>query len=103
MTNSEIDPITGLPKELNVYEVLERETATRIKIYTKKSKFNKLVTVVEGLSGEELKKVAKELKNRLSCGGTDKNGVIELQGDHKEAAKKILLSLGYQESNIDVL
>jgi translation initiation factor 1 len=98
----EMCPKCGLPKEICVCEVLDRETNRRIKIYKEKKKFRKYMTVVSGLSGEEMEKTAKELKRVLACGGTYKNGMIELQGDHKEAAKKALLELGYPEDSIDM-
>lgn len=101
---TKIDPISGLPEELNINEALNRETTlNRIKVYTKQTKFNKLVTVVEGIERDQLDAVTKALKEALSCGGTDKNGVIELQGDHKAKVKKVLVQLGYLEENIDVL
>ncbi len=45
--------------------------------------------------------LGKELKKRLACGGTVKNGVIELQGDHREKAKEILIKMGYKEELLD--
>jgi translation initiation factor 1 len=42
------------------------------------------VTVVHGLLASELASVAKELKRRCGTGGTAKNGVVELQGDHRD-------------------
>jgi translation initiation factor 1 len=60
------------------------------------------MTVVTGLTGEELEKTAKELKKILACGGTFKHGMIELQGEHKTEVKKALLTLGYPEESIDV-
>ena len=98
----EICPKCGLPKEICVCDVLDRETNRRIKVYVEKKKFRKYMTIVEGLSGEEVDKTAKELKHILACGGTMKNGIIELQGDHKDAVKKALLSLGYPEESIEV-
>ncbi|MEM0074281.1 MAG: stress response translation initiation inhibitor YciH [Candidatus Micrarchaeaceae archaeon] len=101
---TEIDPISGLPKELNISEVLNRETTTnRIKIYTEKAKFKKLMTVISGIAGDELGKVTKELKSALSCGGTSKDGMIRLQGDHKEEVRKALEKMGYPKENIDVV
>ncbi|MGC8676052.1 MAG: stress response translation initiation inhibitor YciH [Candidatus Micrarchaeia archaeon] len=101
---SEICPRCGLPKELCVCDILDREATTKkIKVYTEKAKFNKLMTVVEGLTGDELEKTTKELKTALSCGGTSKNGVIQLQGDHKEEVKKALEQMGYPEASIDIV
>lgn len=98
----DICPKCGLPKELCVCDVLNRETNRRIKVYTEKKKFRKYMTVVSGLQGEEMEKTAKELKHVLACGGTSKKGIIELQGDHKEAVKKALLEMGYPEDSLDV-
>ncbi len=44
------------------------------------------VTVISGLplAGEALKALAKELKTRCGSGGTVKDGVIEIQGDHRD-------------------
>ncbi len=95
-------PKCGLPKELCVCDILDRETLKKIRVYTERKKFKKYVTVVEGLTGDEIEKTAKELKRRLAVGGTFKNGIIELQGNNKVAAKKALLELGYSEDSIDV-
>ena len=76
----EICPKCGLPMDLCVCDVLEKETNKKIKVYSEKRKFRKYVVIVEGLSGDELEKAAKELKRMLACGGTYKNGSIELQG-----------------------
>jgi translation initiation factor 1 len=46
---------------------------------------NSALTVVHGLTAAELATVGKELKRRCSTGGTAKNGVVELQGDHRDA------------------
>lgn len=43
------------------------------------------VTVVHGLRPNEIDAVGKELRRRCGTGGTTKNGVVELQGDHREA------------------
>ncbi len=98
----EICPKCGLPKEICVCDILDRETNRKIKVYLERKKFKKFMTVVSGLSGDELEKTAKELKTELACGGTYKNGIIELQGEHKDAVKKALLEMGYPEESIDI-
>ena len=98
----DICPKCGLPLEIHVCDILDRETETKIKVYTKKAKFDKYVTVVEGINPDEIEKTAKSLKRVLACGGTYKGNAIELQGDHKQSAKKALVSIGYKESNIDL-
>jgi translation initiation factor 1 len=43
------------------------------------------VTLVHGLTPAEIDAAGKELRRRYGTGGTTKNGVIELQGDHRDA------------------
>jgi translation initiation factor 1 len=43
------------------------------------------VTIVHGLSPGEIETVGKDLRRSCGTGGTTKNGVVELQGDHREA------------------
>jgi translation initiation factor 1 len=45
---------------------------------------NSAVTVVHGLAESELDALGKELKRLCGTGGTAKNGIVELQGDHRE-------------------
>lgn len=62
-----------------------------------KGRKGKGVTLISGipLSGAELKKLAKQLKQKCSTGGTLKNGVIEIQGDQRELLAKELGKQGY--------
>ena len=52
-----------------------------------KGRGGKTVTSVSGvpLAGDALLHLASELKRRCGTGGTVKDGVIEIQGDHREA------------------
>ena len=42
-------------------------------------------TLVYGLAAAELAAVGTELRRRCGTGGTAKNGLVELQGDHRDA------------------
>lgn len=42
------------------------------------------VTVVHGLAASEVDTTGKELRRLCGTGGTTKNGVVELQGDHRD-------------------
>jgi translation initiation factor 1 len=55
------------------------------------------VSIIRGLplTDKELKKLAKELKKKCSSGGTVKDGVIEIQGNHREQLAEILSQSGY--------
>ncbi len=98
----EICPKCGLLKDICACDVLEKEESQRIKVYSTKKRFGKLVTIVEGLEKDVLDKTAKELKHKLACGGTAKDGSIVLQGDHKDKIKSLLVSMGYSEHSITV-
>ena len=55
------------------------------------------VSLVTGLDlGEgELKKLTAQLKKKCGSGGSVKNGVIEIQGDHREFLVEALMKLGF--------
>jgi len=96
----EICPKCGLPLDLCACRAIEKE-AQKIRVSVEKRKFNKPTTIIEGIS-ERGKEIASELKSKLACGGTFKNGHIELQGDHRNRLKEILLNLGYSEDQIEI-
>ncbi len=90
----------GLPFELCVCVAIERE-AEKIRVTTEMRRFNKPITIVAGIT-ENAKQVSKQLKSKLACGGTFKEGHIELQGNHKDRIKPILVKLGYSEGQIEI-
>lgn len=55
------------------------------------------VSLVTGLplDDKDLKKLAKQLKQKCGTGGTVKSGTIEIQGDHRDVLKQELSKLGY--------
>lgn len=91
----------GLPKDLCVCEAISKEVQ-RIRIYTVKKRFGKLMTVVEGIDERDvdLKKLARTLKSKLACGGTSKGGAIELQGNHRQRVKELLVEQGFSRDSI---
>jgi translation initiation factor 1 len=56
----------------------------------------RVVTLVLGLAGSEadLAALAKALKSECGTGGTVKDGIVELQGDHRTAAQAALATRG---------
>lgn len=56
----------------------------------------RVVTLVLGLPGTDadVAAVAKALKSACGTGGTVKDGVVELQGDHRAAAQAALAARG---------
>ena len=98
---SEICPKCGLNKEICVCETIAKEEQ-RIRISTMKRRFGKLTTMVKGIDQKDinLKDLAKKLKSKLACGGTVKEGTIELQGNHADSVRKELIKLGFAEDTI---
>ena len=99
----EICTVCGLPKELCVCETIAKESQ-RITVSIVKKKFNKMYTVIEGINQKEIdmRELAKKLKSKLACGGTAKEGKIELQGIHKQKVKDILVQAGFPQDTIDI-
>ena len=75
------------PQQQTIY--LHRESAGR---------GGKAVTLVRNLvlSAEAMKSLAKRLKQECGTGGTVKDGVIEIQGEHREKIAGLLTKLGYK-------
>ena len=75
------------PQQQTIY--LHRESSGR---------GGKAVTLVKKLmlSEEDMKILAKKLKNECGTGGTIKDGIIEIQGEHREKIAVVLQRLGYK-------
>ncbi|HUR59271.1 MAG TPA: translation initiation factor [Opitutaceae bacterium] len=59
----------------------------------------KTVTVVDGFVGiglPEKEQLAKKMRAACGCGGTVKDGAIEIQGDQRETIAKILSDAGFR-------
>ena len=72
----EICPKCGLPMQACVCEQIVK-SAQKIRVTTDKKRYGKVVTLINGFgSGIDIKKIAKELKNGLACGGTFREGEL---------------------------
>jgi predicted translation initiation factor SUI1 len=67
---------------------IQRQTSGR------KGKGVSLITGIDE-SDEALAKLAAELKKKCGCGGSVKDGVIEIQGDKRDLIKLLLEAKGY--------
>lgn len=77
------------------------KSSQKIRVTTDRKRYGKIVTIVSGFdSGVDVKKIAKALKNELACGGTSKDNIIELQGDHTRKIKDLLVEQGFEEESI---
>ena len=63
-----------------------------------KGRGGKTVTLVKKLvlSEDDLKELAKKLKQVCGSGGTVKDGEIEIQGEHRERIAEALQKMGYK-------
>jgi len=63
-----------------------------------KGRGGKTVSIVDGLRLDDaaLKKLLKQLKGSLGSGGAVKNGMLEIQGDHREKLLILLEKLGHK-------
>jgi len=97
-----ICPKCGLPHDLCVCETIAKEEQ-RIRIRKDRKRYGKLMTIIEGIESNniDLKDLTKKLKNKFACGGTFKEGMIELQGDHVKRVKEELIKLGFNADTIE--
>ena len=90
----------GIPTEADMFEEIAK-SEQQIKVSLSTRRYGKKITLVEGFDKHvDVKSIGKRLKEELACGGTVKDHVIELQGDHKKRIKPILVKLGFGEESI---
>lgn len=87
--------VRDIDRELGLDEALATESS-RVLIRVDSRRYGKNVTVLDGFDpGVDMAALAKELKHHLGAGGTLKDGVIEIQGDHRREAKAYLEKKGF--------
>jgi len=64
----------------------------------RKARGGKSVTVIEGLqmTHKERDTLLKQLKTSLGTGGTVKETVLEIQGDHRDMVIQVMEKMGYR-------
>lgn len=69
-----------------------------VRLAVEKRKKGKVVTALRGLSaaGNDLPGLLRQLKEACGTGGTIKDEIIELQGDHVKRARELLAQIGYR-------
>ena len=81
-------PLKSLPpREQTIY--LHRDS---------KGRGGKSVSLIKGLvlNEADMTALAKQIKQACGSGGTVKDGVIEIQGDHREKIAEVLKKMGYK-------
>ncbi|MGE3398878.1 MAG: stress response translation initiation inhibitor YciH [Candidatus Nitrosocosmicus sp.] len=80
----------------------EDELKITVQLYVIKR--GKRVTNIKGFSDQgQMESIAHELKKTIGTGGTAKNGIIVLQGDHRSKVTEFLLTKGFSEDSIEVI
>ena len=70
--------------------------------FEKKGRNGKPVTLIEGFEGDDqlLKEISKKIKTKLGIGGSEKDGVIIIQGDNRDKIMKLLQEMGYKTKRV---
>ena len=70
--------------------------------FEKKGRNGKPVTLIEGWEGDDegLKEISKKIKTTLGIGGSEKDGVIIIQGDNRDKIMNILKDMGYKTKRV---
>lgn len=71
-----------------------------LRIWLERVKGGKEATVIKGYIGpdDELLELAKFLKNKCATGGNAKDGIIIIQGNHRDKVLKLLLEKGFKNT-----
>ena len=69
-----------------------------LRIWLERGRGGKEATVVKGFVGSDdsLSDLAKMIKSKCAAGGSAKNGIIIVQGDHRDKVIKMLLDVGFK-------
>ena len=84
------------PEEEPAEEIPNANQALRI--WLERGKGGKEATVIKGFVGpdDRLAELARTLKNKCAAGGNAKDGIIIIQGDHRDKIAEVLRKIGYK-------
>ncbi|RLE99123.1 MAG: stress response translation initiation inhibitor YciH [Thermoprotei archaeon] len=84
-------------------DVFKEQEVIKIRVEKRRGR-RRQVTIIEGIDEKlfDHRELVSKLKSKLACGGTAKNGRIELQGDHRYRVRELLIEMGFSPSNIIV-
>jgi len=90
-------PLADCACQANAKAVPRGDGNVRVSLQTK-GRGGKAVTLVKGVALDDaaLAALGKQLRSACGAGGTVKDGVIEVQGDHRELLLAALVKLGHR-------
>ncbi len=93
------NPDFQLNQEEDTTETLAPEKQI-LRIWLERVKGGKEATVIKGFIGtdDDIEALAKLLKNKCASGGNAKDGIILVQGDHRDKVLVLLLDQGYKNT-----
>ena len=91
-----------LPEEVTAPELHELYVQKEPMICKFEKRKGKATTIIEGYEGtdEDFKILAKEIKTKLSVGGTFKDDSIIIQGDYRDKIMEILKLKGFKVKRV---
>jgi len=86
------------PEEKETTEEAIPAGAQTLYVSLERLKGGKVATIVDNFKGSdaELQDLGKQLKSKCGVGGTVKDGVILIQGEHRDKVMGILNTLGFK-------
>ena len=92
-------PVPEEPAEEVAHELYVQKEPMICKYEKRKGK---ATTIIEGYEGtdEDFKILAKEIKTKLSVGGTFKEGAIIIQGDYRDKIMALLKVKGFKTKRV---
>lgn len=94
------DPsFTPVPEEQAIETLSPGEQLLRVALDTKQ-RAGKVVTLITGFIGSDadLEALGKQLRNYCGTGGSAKDGIMLVQGDHREKVMQFLQKQGYNKT-----
>lgn len=91
-----------LPEEATIDEPKDLWIQSDPMICKFEKRKGKPITIIEGYTGsdDDFKMLAKELKTKLSVGGSFKDGSIIIQGDYRDKIMNLLKDKGFKTKRV---
>jgi translation initiation factor 1 len=91
------DPSVKIEPEKSEFQDISFDKQV-LRVWLERGRGGKEATVVKGFVGSDdsLSDLAKMIKSKCAAGGSAKDGIIIVQGDHRDKVLKMLLDVGFK-------